>query len=68
MNKDKEKLLKETYNRFIKTSLEDLPLDEIDEFIDKNIMGYGSCGCSFTHPKLKSQNISKANPNPNFLQ
>jgi serine phosphatase RsbU (regulator of sigma subunit) len=38
----KEKLLKETYNKFIQTSLMDLPLDGIEAFVDPNIMGYGT--------------------------
>jgi len=42
MEKQKEKLLKETYDKFIQTSLNVLPPDGIDKFIDTNIMGYGS--------------------------
>ena len=42
MNSKKKELLNETYHKFIQTSLYDLPLEGIDEFIDQNIMGYGT--------------------------
>lgn len=42
MNSKKKYLLNETYLKFIQTSLNELPLDGIEEFIDQNVMGYGT--------------------------
>ncbi len=42
MNSKKEKLLNDTYHKWIQTGLYDLPLDQINEFINPKIMGYGS--------------------------
>ena len=42
MKTEKEKLLKETYDKFIQTSLNNLPLEGLEEFIDEQIMGYGT--------------------------
>ncbi len=42
MDKAKEKLLHKTYDRFVQTSLNLLPLEGIDKFVDTNIMGYGT--------------------------
>jgi len=42
MNKVKEKLLNDTYIKYIQTSLADLPLEDIHKFIDENFTGYGT--------------------------
>jgi Stage II sporulation protein E (SpoIIE)/SnoaL-like domain len=42
MTLNKNKLINETYHKFIQTSLSDLPLVGIHDFIDENIMGYGT--------------------------
>jgi hypothetical protein len=42
MNDKKEKLLNDTYQKWIHTSLYDLPLDAINDFVDPKIMGYGT--------------------------
>ncbi len=42
MNAKKEKLLNETYQKWMQAGLYDLPLDNINEFIDPKIMGYGT--------------------------
>jgi serine phosphatase RsbU (regulator of sigma subunit)/coenzyme F420-reducing hydrogenase delta subunit len=42
MNSKKEKLLKDTYETFIQTSLADLPLEDIHKFIDEEFTGYGT--------------------------
>ncbi|MEE9429906.1 MAG: SpoIIE family protein phosphatase [Melioribacteraceae bacterium] len=42
MKTKKEKLLKETYNKFIQISLSDFPMRGIGEFIDQKVMGYGT--------------------------
>lgn len=42
MKTKKEILLHETYKKFIETSMFDLPLDGIEEFVDPNVMGYGT--------------------------
>ena len=39
---EKEKLLKETYDRFVQTSLNVLPLAGIEDNVDQNIMGCGT--------------------------
>ncbi len=42
MNPKKEKLLNDTYQKWMQAVLYDLPLDEINELIDPKIMGYGT--------------------------
>lgn len=42
MKSEKEKLLNTTYDKFIQTSLSDLPLDDIDDLVDQDVMGYGT--------------------------
>ena len=42
MNDKKDKLLNETYQKWIYTSLYDLPLDGTNDFVDPKIMGYGT--------------------------
>jgi hypothetical protein len=42
MNSKKEKLLNDTYYKWIQTSLYDLPLSGTNDFVDAKIMGYGS--------------------------
>jgi signal transduction histidine kinase len=42
MNSKKEKLLNDTYQKWIHTSLYDLPLDGANDFVDPEIMGYGT--------------------------
>ena len=42
MNDKKEKLLNDTYQKWIHTSLYDLPLDGTNDFVDPKIMGYGT--------------------------
>ena len=42
MNDKKEKLLNDTYQKWIHTSLYDLPLDAINDFVNPKIMGYGT--------------------------
>lgn len=42
MDNIKEKLLNETYNKFIQISLSDFPMEGMEEFIDQKIMGYGT--------------------------
>ncbi len=42
MNIEKEKLLNDAYQKVIQTSLYDMPLNVTGEFIDKNVMGYGT--------------------------
>ena len=42
MNDKKEKLLNDTYQKWIHTSLYDLPLDGANDFVDPKIMGYGT--------------------------
>jgi hypothetical protein len=42
MNDKKAKLLNDTYQKWIHTSLYDLPLDAINDFVDPKIMGYGT--------------------------
>ena len=42
MNTEKEKLLNDTYYKWIQTSLNDLPLDGANDFVDPKIMGYGT--------------------------
>ncbi|MBK6914583.1 MAG: nuclear transport factor 2 family protein [Ignavibacteriales bacterium] len=42
MNSKKEKLLNDTYYKWIQSSLYDVPLDGVNDFVDAKIMGYGS--------------------------
>ncbi|MBK8550966.1 MAG: nuclear transport factor 2 family protein [Ignavibacteria bacterium] len=42
MNSKKEKLLNETYKKFLKVSMNKLPADMLDVIVDKNIMAYGT--------------------------
>ncbi|MCK5087634.1 MAG: nuclear transport factor 2 family protein, partial [Melioribacteraceae bacterium] len=42
MKLEKEKLLNTTYDKFLQTSLLDFPLEQIDELIDQNVMGFGT--------------------------
>ncbi|MCB0730249.1 MAG: SpoIIE family protein phosphatase [Ignavibacteriae bacterium] len=42
MDKLKEKLLYETYERFQQTGMNIIPPSEIDTFVDKDVMGYGT--------------------------
>ncbi len=49
MNSKKEKLLNDTYEKFIQTSFYDLPIDGIEEFIDQNIMAYGTANDEKLH-------------------
>jgi hypothetical protein len=42
MNKVKAKLLNDTYLKYIQTSLADLPLEDIHNFIDEKFTGYGT--------------------------
>jgi len=42
MDKAKEKLLHKTYDRFLKTSLNIIPPGKMEDFVDLNIMGYGT--------------------------
>ncbi len=42
MSPKKEKLLNDTYHKWMQTGLYDLPLDGINEFVDPEIMGYGT--------------------------
>ena len=42
MNAEKEKLLNDTYQKWMQAGLYDLPLDKINEFVDPKIMGYGT--------------------------
>jgi serine phosphatase RsbU (regulator of sigma subunit) len=42
MNTKKEKLLNDTYYKWIQTTLYDLPLDGFNDFVDPEIMGYGT--------------------------
>lgn len=42
MSPKKENLLNDTYHKWMQTGLYDLPLDGINEFVDPEIMGYGT--------------------------
>ena len=42
MKTKKEKLLKETYDKFIQISLNELPVEGMEEYIDPKVMGYGT--------------------------
>lgn len=42
MNKEKIKSLNVVYNQFIKTSLNEIPYEGSENFIDQNIMAYGT--------------------------
>ena len=47
MSTEKEKLLKETYNKFIQISLSDFPMEDMEEFIDQKItLNYDYLCCS----------------------
>ena len=42
MTAKKEKLLNDTYHKWMQTGLYDLPLDGAYDFVDSKIMGYGT--------------------------
>ena len=42
MTVEKEKLLKETYDKFIQISISDFQMEGMEKFIDQDIMGYGT--------------------------
>jgi len=42
MDKKKEELLYDTYNKFLRIGLNEIPMKGIEDFIDEDIMGYGT--------------------------
>ncbi|MEZ5148438.1 MAG: hypothetical protein R2759_15565 [Bacteroidales bacterium] len=42
MESNKEKLLKKTYDDYIKLMLDDFPVDNMDSIVAKDVTGYGT--------------------------